>query len=113
MMEVDSWRGESGGFEGGEVWISHHQTDPISPTPDTFGLKNSKNQQYLSPEVEHRSESSDPQDFEQSGTDLRKVTDILEVAFGDTEDKPGRISGDRFGQNNIKSSFSIGHGLST
>ena len=104
-MEVDSWRSESGGFEGGEVWISPHQTDSISPTPNTFGLENSKNQQYLSPELEYRRESSDPQNLEEPGTDLRKVTGIL---VGDTNDTPGRLSGellDRFGQNNIKSRF--------
>ena len=118
MMEVDSWRAE-GGFEGGEggrgqVWISRHQTDRISPTPNNFGdsLRNSKNQQYLSPELEQRRESSETrkelQNIEESVNELGKedseVTHILEVAVGDTEDKPGRISGeplDRFGQNNI------------
>ena len=127
MMEVDSWRGE-GGFEGGEggrrgrgeVWISHHQTDRISPTPNNFGddLRNSKNQQYLSPELEQRRKSSRTrkglQNFEESvserGKEGSEVTHILEVAVGDTDDKPGRISGeplDRFGQNNIRSRLAM------
>ena len=126
-MEVDSWRGE-GGFEGGEggrrgrgeVWISHHQTDRISPTPNNFGddLRNSKNQQYLSPELEQRRKSSETrrklQNFEDSVSELGKegseVIHILEVAVGDTDDKPGRISGeplDRFGQNNIRSRYMV------
>ena len=118
MMEVDSWRGE-GGFQGGEgvrgggaeLWISRHQTDHISPAPHTFGdgLKNPQNQQHLSPELEQRRENPETRkapEKEPGGELGKEVTDILEgVTVGDTDDKPGRISGytlDRFGQKNIK-----------
>ena len=121
MMEVDSWRGE-GGFQGGEggrgggaeLWISRHQTDHISATPNTFGdsLKNPQNQQHLSPGLEQRRENPETRKEPEKeprgelGKEGSEVTDILEgVTVGDSDHKPGRISGytlDRFGQNNLK-----------
>ena len=121
-MEVDSWRRGEGGFQGGEggrgggaeIWISPHQTDHISPTPNTFGesLKNPQNQQYLSPVREQRRENpntrkeAEKEARSELGKEGSEVTDILEVTVGDTDNKPERISGeplDRFGQKkNIK-----------
>ena len=112
MMEVDSWRGE-GGFEageggrgGGEVWISRHQTDRISTTPNNFGesLQNSKSQRYLSPELEQR--RADPATRKKPekvlGKEGSEVTQA-HITVGDTDEKPGRISEGTFGQNNIES----------
>ena len=117
-MEVDSWRRGEGGFQGGEggrgggaeVWISPHQTDHISPTPNTFGesLKNPQNQQYLSPVLEQRRENpntkkeAEKEARSELGKEGSEVTDILEeVTVGDTDNKPGKISEEtlnRFGQ---------------
>ena len=107
MMEVDSWRGE-GGFKGGEggrvggggpdTWIS--RTDCISPIPNTFGdsLKNSKKQQYLSPEFGQRRGNPETR----IGSELEKEGgQVTYIAVGDSDDKQGRISGEtfnRFGQ---------------